>query len=84
MLTKMRRWEPGFAQICLPKSRKQGSFIELRGLTGGTSGKQRGHPPHDPGQSDLWISMVAKGQPSDDHNLPKGILFLLQNKLTNP
>lgn len=37
------RWEHGFAQVHLSKSKKQGDFIVLRGFVGGASEKQRGH-----------------------------------------
>ena len=40
---KVGRWKHGFSQICLNKRRKQGSFIELRGVAGGVSEKQRGN-----------------------------------------
>ena len=80
---QISRWEPGFALIHLPKNRKQG-VMELRGLAGGASWKQGSHSRWAPGQSDFWASVAAEGQPSGDGNLPVGILFHLQNKLTNP
>ena len=52
-LAKMRRQEPGFAQICLKQSKKQGCFIELRGLAGEASEKQSGHSWKVPGQSEI-------------------------------
>ena len=42
-LAKIRRQEDKFSQISLNKRRKQGVFIELRGLAGRVSEKQRGN-----------------------------------------
>ena len=42
-LAKIRRHEDRFSQICLNERRKQGVIIELRGLGGGVSEKQRGN-----------------------------------------
>ena len=73
----------GLLKSTSSKNRKQGGFIELRGVAGGASGKQRVPPNRPLGNLTSGLPLAAGGQPSGDCNLPKGILCLLQNKLTN-
>ena len=73
------------AWVCsnLPsQEQKVESFIQLRGLAGGASGKQR-FTPISP-----WViwSLAGSwqlGSATSDTNFPKSILFLLQSDLTN-
>ena len=66
----------GLLKSSLPRTESRG-FMERRGLAGGASGRQRGPSRQAPGQAD-W-GFTCWGRPFSDHDLPEGILFLLQN-----
>ena len=55
-------------------------FYIAKGLGKRSFGETKGSLQISPGQS----ATATGGWPSGDCNLPEGILFLLQNKFTNP